>query len=143
MAEARIALARIYVRRKEPVLADDAYARAMVDLPDDSTMLGAFIAYQLARGRETMALDAARRFTRENPLSRDGWRQRGKLCVRLADAGCVAESFNALDQIPGGAKVRHALEVEWRARGGIMPKRADAVAAGQAPSSCGRTGRPC
>lgn len=143
MAEGRIALAQIYVRRKEQILADDAYARAMVELPDDSAMLAAFIAYEREHGRGTMALDAANRFTRENPLSREGWRQRAKLCAQLGQADCVAEAFNALDQLPGGPKIRRLLEADRTARAGGGKQPVRTAAAGQAPPSCGRTGVPC
>jgi tetratricopeptide (TPR) repeat protein len=124
----RIALARIYVRRNERILADNAYGSAMNELSDHADMLAAYIAYQHGRGRDALALDAARRFTRENPQSRDGWRQRAELCMRLADADCVAASLDALDQVAGGPRLRRAIE---------------AAAAGQAPAICGRTGGPC
>ena len=140
MMEGRIALAQIYVRRNEPILADDAYARAMNELPGDSGMLAAYIDYQLGRGRPTMARDAARRFTSDNPRSRDGWRERGELCIELLDAACVAQSFDALDQIGGGPKVRRELEARWKARGGTARQER---ATGQAASLCGRTGAPC
>jgi predicted Zn-dependent protease len=141
MAEGRVALADIYVRRNEAILADDSYAQAMNDLPQESAMLAAYVRYLLSKGRTDMARDAARRFTRENPRSRDGWRERGRLCVRLGDAGCVEETFNALDRIPGGPGIRYTLEASWAARGGTA--RRMKAAAGQAPAACGRTGAPC
>jgi tetratricopeptide (TPR) repeat protein len=143
MAEGRIALANIYVRRKEHVLADDAYARAMVELPDDSAMLAAFIGYEVQYGRATMALDAAKRFTRENPIKRDGWRQRAELCIQLEQGDCVAESFNALDQLPGGPKIRRVLEPQWNVRKGAMRQPVKSAVTGQAPASCGRTDASC
>lgn len=141
MMEGRVALADIHVRRKEPILADDAYAQAMNDLSQDSGMLAAYVRYLLGKDRTDMARDAARRFTRENPRSRDGWRERGRLCIQLGDAECVGESFNALDRIPGGPRIRYMLEASWAARGGTA--RRIETAAGQRRASCGSTGAGC
>ncbi|WP_340316939.1 tetratricopeptide repeat protein [Rhizorhabdus argentea] len=116
IAEGRIALARIYVRRKEPILADNAYAQAMNELPDDSTMLAAYLRYLLDTGRASGARDVAKRFTDDNPRSRDGWRERARLCIGLGDAECVEQAFAALDRISGGAKIRHALAPAWTAQ---------------------------
>ena len=135
MTEGRIALAEIYIRRKEPVLADDAYARAMNELPEDSDMLAAYIDYLLGTGRPAMARDVARRFTHDNPRSRDGWREWGELCIRLGDTACVEQSFNVLDRIAGGPKVRRMLEAKLAARGGTASQfggRDTQAAAGQA-----------
>lgn len=131
MAEGRVALAEIYVRRKERILADDVYARAMNELKEDPDMLGAYIAYLLRTGRPSRARDAASRFTTDNPRSRDGWRERAQLCIRLGEADCVDEAFHALDQLPGGPKVRRALAAAAK------------PGAGQAPPTCGRTGETC
>lgn len=114
IAEARVALAEIHVRRGEPILADNAYASAMKDLGDDAEMLKAYLAYLRQKGRNSMALDAAKRFTRENPRSSGGWRQRAELCLALRDMECVDDAFGALEQIPGGQKIRAEL----------MPRRA-------------------
>jgi tetratricopeptide (TPR) repeat protein len=141
MMEGRVALADIYVRRNEPILADDAYAQAMNDLSQDSGMLAAYVRYLLGKDRTGMARDATKRFTRENPRSRDGWRERGRLCIRLGDAECVGESFNALDRIPGGPRIRYTLEASWTARGGTA--RRVKAAAGQPQASCGSTGAGC
>ena len=141
MMEGRVALADIFVQRNEPILADNAYAEAMNDLSADSGMLASYIRYQLGKNRAGMANDAARRFTRENPRSRDGWRERGRLCIRLGDAACVAETFNALDRIPGGPRIRYTLETSWTARGGTA--RRVKTTAVQVRASCGTTGEPC
>lgn len=141
MMEGRVALADIYVRRNEPILADDAYAQAMNDLSEDGGMLAAYIRYLRGKGRTGMASDAARRFTRENPRSREGWHERGRLCIELADAECVAQAFNALDQIPGGPRIRYTLETSWVARDGTA--RRVTAAAGQRSASCGSTGASC
>nr|WP_047166959.1 tetratricopeptide repeat protein [Sphingomonas sp. Y57] len=129
MAEGRAALADIYVRRGEAVLADGAYAGAMKELSDDGDMLQAYVDHLLRTRRGPMALDIARRFTRENPRSRDGWRIRGELCLSLGDAPCVEEVMAGLEQVPGGLKLRRMLEGRR--------------AAGQAASTCGRTGAGC
>lgn len=141
IVEGRLELARIYILRKEPILADKIYALAMSELSQDSEMLVAFIDYQLGRGRPAMAQDAARRFTRENPRSRDGWRERALLCIEAGDAPCVAQSFSALDMIPGGPRIRRALERQVAMRGGTA--RVEKAAAGQERRLCGRTGAPC
>jgi tetratricopeptide (TPR) repeat protein len=132
MVEGRVALADIYVRRGEPVLADGAYANAMKELSDDGDMLQAYVDHLLRTRRGPMALDVARRFTRENPLSREGWRIRGELCLSLDDAACVEEVMEGIEQVPGGLKLRRILESRRAAR-----------AAGQAASTCGRTGAAC
>ena len=140
MAEGRVELAEIYVRRKEKVLADDAYARAMNELKKDPAMLAAYLAYLLRTGRADRALDVAGRFTIDNPRSREGWHERARLCIRLGKGDCVAESFHALEQIPGGSRVRREL-----AAIGTPPRNAVALkpGAGQGASTCGRTGAPC
>jgi hypothetical protein len=86
----------------------------MKDLGDDAEMLKAYIAYLRPKGRNSVALDAAKRFTRENPRSVGGWRQRAELCLELRDMECVDDAFAALQQIPGGQKIRTEL----------MPRRA-------------------
>jgi len=141
MWEGRIALAQIYVRRNEPILVGDVYARAMNEISQDSGMLAAYVGYQLASGRPALARDAAKRFTSENPRSRDGWRERAKLCIKLGDAECVEQTFNALERIPGGPQIRRTLEPSWAARGGTA--RRVKAAAGQGAASCGRTGELC
>ncbi|MET0374274.1 MAG: tetratricopeptide repeat protein, partial [Rhizorhabdus sp.] len=113
MVDGRVELAEIYVRRKETILADDAYAHAMNDLDEDPDMLSAYVTYLLRTGRQSRALDIAKRFTVDNPRSREGWRERAKLCIRLGDADCVDESFHILAQLPGGPKVRRELAVTW------------------------------
>jgi len=134
MAEARIALAEIYVRRREPVLADGAYAAGMQQLSGSAGMLSAYAAYLVATRRPTMALDIAKRFTRDNPRSREGWRERARLCLRFGDAGCVDEAIWALGQIPGGAPLARSITAERTAR---------PATAGQAVPECGRTGAAC
>lgn len=131
ITDGRVALADIYVRRGEAVLADGAYANAMKELSDDDAMLQAYVDYLLRTDRAPMALDVARRFTRENPRSRDGLRIRGELCVKLGDAACVEQVAAASEQVPGGRKLRQMLE--GRA----------SQPAGQAPPNCGRTGAAC
>ncbi len=127
MVEGRVALGQVYVRRKEPILADNAYGRAMKEVSQDSAMLAAYIEYQLGKGRQAMARDAAKRFTAENPRSREGWRERASLCIDLGEADCVQESFNALDQLPGGPKMLRALDARWKLRGGTA-RKAEAAA---------------
>ena len=116
IAEGRVALARIYVRRKEPVLAANAFAQAMNALPDDSAMLAAYVRYLVETGRASNARDVAKRFTDDNPRSRDGWSERARLCIALGDAACVEQTFAALDRISGGAKTRHGLAAAWAAQ---------------------------
>ncbi|WP_235538646.1 tetratricopeptide repeat protein [Sphingomonas sp. Root710] len=138
MVEGRVALAEIYVRRKERILADDVYAQAMNGIKEDPAMLNAYAAYMLRTGRPARALDAARRFTVDNPRSRDGWRERAQLCIQLGETDCVDEAFHILDQLPGGPKVRRELAAGWRRP--VTPAKADA---GQAAPTCGRTGTLC
>ena len=140
MAEGRVELAEIYVRRKETVLADDAYAHAMNELKTDPAMLTAYLAYLLRTGRNDRALDVAGRFTTDNPRSREGWRERARLCIRLGDADCVNGSFDALDRLPGGPKVAHELAATWTPRGKAAALKPEA---GQGAPTCGRTGAPC
>ncbi len=144
LTEGRVALAKIYVLRREKILADAAYASAMKDLPADSAMLSHYIAYLLDTGRAPAALDATKRFSRENPRSRDGWRERAGLCLRLGDQACLKESVFMLEQIPGGLKVVRTL-LGAQARPATVPDAAPppAPAAGQAPPNCGRTGASC
>lgn len=144
LTEGRVALGDIYVRRREKILADAAYASAMKDLPADSAMLSHYVAYLLDTGRAPTALDATRRFTRENPRSRDGWRERAGLCLRLGDQACLSESLFMLEQIPGGMKVVRALRGAQASRAQVPARLASpSPAAGQAPPNCGRTGAPC
>lgn len=138
LVDGRVALANIYVRRRERILADAAYAGAMKDLPADSAMLGHHVAYLLDTGRGPAALEATRRFTRENPRSRDGWRARAELCTRFGDEACLAETFFMLEQLPGGMKVVRTL----RARPRPGPAATSPVTGQKAPN-CGRTGAPC
>lgn len=141
MTDGRIELAEIYVRRKEKVLADGAYARAMNDLSKDPQMLVAYAGYLVRTGRAAMARDVAKRFTSENPQSLDGWRERARLCIAANDSACIADTFSAFDRIPGGARIRHSLEASRP----VAAARA-AIAqpgAGQSAPTCGRTGAPC
>lgn len=115
-ADGRVALAGIYFRRREPILADNAYAQAMNALPDDSMMLAAYVRYLLDTGRASKARDVANRFTDDNPRSRDGWQERAQLCIGVGDAECVDQTFAALDRVPGGAKIRHELAAAWAAQ---------------------------
>lgn len=141
MAEGRIELAEIYVRRNEKILAEDAYAGAMNELKNDPTMLAAYVAHLLRTGRDSTALDIARRFTTENPRSREGWRERARLCIRLSDADCVDESFRILERIPGGARIL----ADLAATRTPLPRKVATLTpgAGQSASICGRTGAPC
>jgi len=81
MAEGRVALADIYVRRNERILADAAYARAMNELTDNPQMLSAYVGYLQATRREAMAREIAKRFSRDNPRMLAGWRIRAGLCL--------------------------------------------------------------
>ncbi|MES2498369.1 MAG: tetratricopeptide repeat protein [Pseudomonadota bacterium] len=155
ITEGRVALAEIYVRRRETVLADNAYASAMKDLSDDTDMLEAYLAYLLRTRRESMALDISKRFTRDNLRSRDGWRVRGELCMKLGDATCTTEALLVLEQLPGGMKIRRMLEARGArviipagSRLSAQPAAAQSPlpasgVAGQAASTCGRTGAAC
>jgi len=137
MVPGRIALAEIYVRRGEPILADNAYANAMQQLSGDAEMLTAYIRYLSDSGRSGRALDAARRFTRDNPRSVEGWREQARLCRRLSNESCAAAAIETLARIPGGAAAIRSIEAESR------PKAAAARAAGQAVPNCGSTGATC
>ncbi|KQX20817.1 MULTISPECIES: tetratricopeptide repeat protein [unclassified Sphingomonas] len=140
----RIALGEIYVRRGEAVLADGAYANAMKELSDDADMLQAYVDYLLRTRRNGMALDIARRFTRDNPQAREGWRIRGELCLRLGDRDCVDEVMLVLERVPGGLKVRRMLEAQGAPQPtGRLITAAGPAPAGQAVSTCGRTGAAC
>ena len=141
MVDGRVALADIYVRRKERVLADDVYARAMNELMKDPAMLAAYIRYLLETGRGAMAKNAAQRFTHTNDRMLDGWLQRAELCMRLGDPECEKEATFVLDQLPGGARVHKALEAE---RATIAPAAVvGRPAAVQSAVDCGRTGARC
>jgi tetratricopeptide (TPR) repeat protein len=144
LTEGRIALGEIYVRRRETVLADGAYAHAMKELSDDGDMLKAYVDYLLRTRRNGMALDIAKRFTRGNVQSRDGWRIRGELCLKLGDKDCVDEVMLVLEQVPGGLKVRRMLEAQGAPQPtGRLITAALPAPAGQAASTCGRTGAAC
>ncbi|RYD90317.1 MAG: tetratricopeptide repeat protein, partial [Sphingomonadales bacterium] len=138
MVDGRLELARIYILRKEPILADKAYALAMSQLSADDDMLAAYVDYQIDKGRPAMARDAASRFTRENPRSREGWRQRASLCIDARDGDCVAQSFSALAQIPGGPQIRRKLEEELKRRGDVKIERVNAPAGQGSPPVAGR-----
>lgn len=144
LTDGRVALGEIYVRRREPVLADGAYASAMKDLSDDGDMLQAYVDYLLRTRRNAMALDIAKRFTRDNPQAREGWRIRGELCLRLGAKDCVDEVMLVLEQVPGGLKVRRILEAQGAPQPtGRLITAAVPAPAGQAASICGRTGAAC
>lgn len=137
MTDGRVALAEIYVRRKESVLADAAYASAMKELSDDSDMLEAYVAYLLRTSRSPMALDISKRFIRNNPRARDGWRVRAELCLKLDNDVCVDEAMQALQQVPGGLKVYRAIEArlppDWSKR---TPPVQGAATCGSTVSAC-------
>jgi tetratricopeptide (TPR) repeat protein len=144
IAEARVALADIHVRRGEPILADNSYASAMNDLGDDPEMLKAYVGYLRGKGRDRVALDATKRFTRDNPRSSNGWRQRAELCLDLRDGECVDEAMDALEQLPGGQKIRAALLSRRAALGSSQNGRASAaIAAVRTSRSCGRDVATC
>ena len=140
LAEGRIELAEIYVRRREPVLADNAYATAMKDLSTDPAMLRAYLDYLRRTRRAGVALDMAKRFVRESPASTDGWRELSELCLEMRDTMCVDETFRAFEYIPGGMKVRAALAAR---RAGLPdpPKNVirQPIWSGQLPTRCERT----
>lgn len=140
MVPARIALAEIYVRRGEPILADNVYANAMQQLSDSAEMLVAYVRYLSESGRANRALDVARRFARDNPRSVEGWRQQAHLCLARGDDGCVDEAVRALGRVPGGAAIARAIETERKT---TPVSVAAARPAGQAGPKCGRTGAAC
>lgn len=137
MTDGRVALAEIYVRRRETVLADAAYASAMKELSDDSDMLEAYVAYLLRTNRSAMALDISKRFSRTNPRAREGWRVRAEMCLKLKNDVCVAEAMQALEQVPGGLKTYRAIEArlpaDWRKRPAPV----------QGAATCGSTVSAC
>lgn len=143
--DGRIALAEVYVLRRENILADNAYASAMKELSDDSKMLDAYVVYLLRTRRPAIALDVSKRFTRNNLRSREGWRIRGELCMKLGNEACLTEALLVLDQLPGGLKVRRMLEASRPGRAVAPPARPASVSApaGQAASTCGRPGAAC
>ncbi len=145
LTEGRIALAEVFVRRKETVLADSAYASAMKELADDPAMLGAYVDYLRRTNRMAMALDTTRRFTRANPRSREGWTQSAELCLEARDGACVDEAFFMLDQVPGGAKVHRQLAPRRALlpAGPPLQEGAPVLPAGQAAAGCGTAGEPC
>lgn len=157
MAEGRVALADIYVRRNERILADAAYARAMNELTDNAQMLSAYVGYLQATGREEMAREIAKRFSRDNPRMLAGWRIHAELCLAADDKPCLTETLYALDQVIGSRDLRRKIETRMPAfaaavNAAIEKREADdkrrakenaAVPAGQGPSTCGTTGPAC
>ena len=157
MAEGRVALASIYVRRNEKILADAAFARAMNELPDNAQMLTAYVDYLRGTQREAMAREVAKRFSRNNPRMLAGWKVRTELCLAADDKPCLTETLYALDQVVGARQVRQKIEARMpafaaavkaavakreqedkRKASGVMDKPA-----GQETPSCGTTGMPC
>lgn len=157
LVEGRVALADIYVRRKEPILADAAYARAMNELADNSQMLETYVDYLRRTGREPMAREVAKRFTRKNVRLLVGWKVRAGLCLAAGDKPCLMETLAALDQVPGGQPLRRRIEAQAPGVAGLLAsaiadreairKRRDAgqpqKPAGQGAPACGTTGAPC
>ncbi|WP_238147134.1 tetratricopeptide repeat protein [Rhizorhabdus dicambivorans] len=151
LAEARVALADIYVRRKERVLADASFARALNEVPDSGPMLTAYVAYLRDTQREPMAREVAKRFTRSNPRMLAGWKVRAELCLAADDKTCLVETLQALDQVAGSMKLRRRIEAHSpgfaAAVAAAVAKREgeekERGAAGQARPSCGTTGAGC
>lgn len=130
LAAARIAFAKVYVRRKEQALADGAFGRAAVDLPTDIDLLNAYVAYLLDTDRRRLALDVAEAFTRHNPDSLPGWKARADLCLTLGDERCAQVALEAFGRLRGGDKARTALTAaidERRKDGARLPDNLDAM----------------
>lgn len=157
LAEARVALADIYVRRKERILADAAFARAMNELSDNAPMLVAYVGYLRDTQREAMAREVAKRFTRGNPRMLAGWKVRTDLCLAADDKPCLTETLYALDQVAGSRQLRQKIETRMPAFAGAVKaavakreeedkmkaSRERVMPAGQGEASCGTTGRSC
>lgn len=158
LAEGRVALADIYVRRNERILADAAFARAMNELPESAQMLTPYVAYLRGTGREAMAREVAKRFTRANPRMLAGWKVRTELCLAVSDTSCLTETLYALDQVVGSRQLRQTIEKRMpgfaaAAREAIEKQKAEDrrkaragaadAPAGQPAPACGTTGAPC
>ncbi len=157
MAEGRVALAGIYVRRNEKILADAAFARAMNELPDNAQMLTAYVDYLRGTQREAMAREVAKRFSRNNPRMLAGWKVRTELCLAADDKPCLTETLYALDQVVGARQVRQKIEARMPAfaaavRAAVTKREQEDkrkasgamnIPAGQETPSCGTTSMPC
>lgn len=157
MAEGRVALAGIYVRRNEKILADAAFARAMNELPDNAQMLTAYVDYLRGTQREAMAREVAKRFSRNNSRMLAGWKVRTELCLAADDKPCLTETLYALDQVVGARQVRQKIEARMPAfaaavRAAVTKREQEDrrkasgamnIPAGQETPSCGTTSMPC
>ncbi len=141
MAAARIALARVYALRREPVMADTSFARGVDDLSDDVGLMQAYAAYMVAGGRRDAALELAKDFTRRNPMLLPGWKARAGLCLSLGDRPCLAQVDNAYGQLRGGQAERAGLAAAVKAMGttGAPPPADTAKAPAGAAKATGRT----
>ena len=124
LPQARLLLASIYMKRKETLLARDALAAAVLDLPDNAMIMLARSRFLLATGQKAEAIESAAAFTRKNPDSITGWQARGELCIEARNE-CIIDSVQTLLKIRMGERAARTLvALATRAGLGISAKRA-------------------
>ena len=106
---ARLALAHVYVARGERMLADTSFARALGDIPDSSEIVKSYTDWLMKTGRPQMALDVAARFTDHNPRLLKGWDNRARLCMKVQNRDCMAQSAQVLAQLHDGERMHDML----------------------------------
>jgi len=106
---ARLALALVYMARREQVMADTTLARALADIPDSTEIVNSYTDWLMRTARPQMALDVAARFTDHNPRLLKGWENRARLCLKVRDIDCMRQTAQGLEQVHGGAKMRETV----------------------------------
>ncbi|MDB5312455.1 MAG: tetratricopeptide repeat protein [Gemmataceae bacterium] len=116
--DARVALARVLVRRRQPAPAADHYERVLARAPDDPEALFGLAACRVDEGRADEAVPLVDRAQARDPAAFAGLALRGRVAMERRDpAGAEGWFRRAVESQPGDPEALHLLVLSLRGQG--------------------------